>query len=194
MNKNKALAKIGATMLQNPDARHFGYPLRRGSGVRSAAMYRTLTRMLNNGWISDGWEDPRTLAEGRKPRRYYVLTADGQEGLAAVVIQKQTEPRSWWNELRPRQREAAWSGMFCLAGLALFAAGLLLAALFWPGAQGNGVDSGVAALVGTVVGVVAAIGGILLARRFEDRHQRKYGTTPVVNLARGADRNEARHD
>lgn len=75
-------------MLQNPDARHFGYPLRRASGVRSAVMYRTLTRMLNDGWISDGWEDPRTLAAGHEPRRYYVLTATGREALADVVAHR----------------------------------------------------------------------------------------------------------
>ncbi|SFQ26402.1 YrzE family protein [Amycolatopsis rubida] len=109
-------------------------------------------------------------------------------------MQKQTAPRRWWNVLRSRQREVIRAGAFCLACLALFAVGLLLAPLLWPGALQHEDDSGVAALAGIVVGVAAALGGMLLGRRAENRHQRKYGTTSVVSLARGADRNEARHD
>jgi PadR family transcriptional regulator PadR len=28
-----------------------------------------LTRMLDEGWVEDGWEDPTTIREKRPPRR-----------------------------------------------------------------------------------------------------------------------------
>ncbi|WP_184810776.1 helix-turn-helix transcriptional regulator [Actinophytocola algeriensis] len=35
-----------------------------------------LSRLLEEGWLTDGWEDPTTI-HGRPPRRYYEITKLG---------------------------------------------------------------------------------------------------------------------
>ena len=52
-----------------------------------------LTRMLDEGWVEDGWEDPTTLREKRPPRRYYELTDEGRLALGGVLQQARTEAR-----------------------------------------------------------------------------------------------------
>jgi PadR family transcriptional regulator PadR len=71
-------------MLRDPSGRHYGYELGKAAGVKSGVMYPLLRRMLDNGLVTDGWEDPETIS-GRPPRRYYVLTAKGREELAGLV-------------------------------------------------------------------------------------------------------------
>ena len=53
--------------------------------MRSGAMYPILTRLLDAGWVPDGWQDTRTLGKGQRPRRFYRLTAEGREMLQALV-------------------------------------------------------------------------------------------------------------
>lgn len=53
-----------------------------------------LTRMLNEGWLADRWEDPpTTIREKRPPRRYYELTDDGRLALGAVLQEARTDTR-----------------------------------------------------------------------------------------------------
>jgi DNA-binding PadR family transcriptional regulator len=47
----------------------------------SGVLYPMLTRMLDEGWVEDGWEDRTTIREKRPPRRYYVLTDKGRLAL-----------------------------------------------------------------------------------------------------------------
>lgn len=85
MRRTKSLVKVGSELLKQPDARHYGYELSRATGVRSGVIYPILRRLHEAGWVSDGWEDPRTLPEQRPPRRYYVLTAEGRDLLRAFI-------------------------------------------------------------------------------------------------------------
>jgi PadR family transcriptional regulator PadR len=56
-----------------------------------------LTRFLNDGLVTDGWEDPNTITEKRPPRRYYELTDKGRLELAAAVrAVAQRAPRLGW--------------------------------------------------------------------------------------------------
>ena len=52
-----------------------------------------LTRMLNEGWVEDGWEDPNTIREKRPPRRYYELTDKGRLELGAVLRAVRSDAR-----------------------------------------------------------------------------------------------------
>jgi PadR family transcriptional regulator, regulatory protein PadR len=52
-----------------------------------------LTRMLDQGWLTDGWEDPTTIQDKRPPRRYYELTSKGQSELGAVLQQARYDAR-----------------------------------------------------------------------------------------------------
>ncbi|MEV0364872.1 helix-turn-helix transcriptional regulator [Nocardia fusca] len=85
MRKTHALVGVAVALLAEPDARHWGYDLGRRSGIRSGVLYPILARMLREGWLTDGWEDPATRTERRPPRRYYELTEHGKLELAATV-------------------------------------------------------------------------------------------------------------
>jgi DNA-binding PadR family transcriptional regulator len=56
--------------------------LARVATVRSGVVYPLLTRLLDAGWLADGWEQG---VEGRPPRRYYELTEDGRGELGAIA-------------------------------------------------------------------------------------------------------------
>ena len=81
MRRTRALVKVAAALMADPDGRHWGYQLWRQSGVRSGVMYPVLYRMLDQGWLSDGWEDQ---PGGRPARRYYEITDTGRAALAAL--------------------------------------------------------------------------------------------------------------
>jgi PadR family transcriptional regulator, regulatory protein PadR len=52
-----------------------------------------LTRMLNEGWVEDGWEDPTTIREKRPPRRYYELTDKGRLALGGIRQEARSDAR-----------------------------------------------------------------------------------------------------
>jgi PadR family transcriptional regulator PadR len=79
--------------MEDPDARQWGYDLSRRSGVRSGALYPILSRMLDEEWMTDGWEDRDEITEKRPPRRYYELTDVGRSELGAVLRAASTDAR-----------------------------------------------------------------------------------------------------
>lgn len=79
MRRTRALAKVAAAIMADPDSRHYGYALQKQSGIRSGVMYPVLRRMHEQGWLADGREDQ---PDGRPPRRYYTVTASGRTALA----------------------------------------------------------------------------------------------------------------
>ena len=93
MRLTHAQLQVALALLSDPTARHWGYDLSKRSGVRSGVLYPMLTRMLTDGWLTDGWEDPRTLAAKRPPRRYYTLTSEGKLQLGALVARARTDAR-----------------------------------------------------------------------------------------------------
>jgi PadR family transcriptional regulator, regulatory protein PadR len=82
--RTKALVEVAFAIMETPDERLWGYDLSKRSGVRSGVLYPMLARMLDDGWLTDGWEDPTNIAEKRPPRRYYELTDLGRLELAAL--------------------------------------------------------------------------------------------------------------
>lgn len=80
-------------LMEEPTAQHWGYDLSKRSGVRSGVLYPLLTRMLDEGWLSDGWEDPETLDRKRPPRRYYELTDTGRLELGGIVQEARRDLR-----------------------------------------------------------------------------------------------------
>jgi PadR family transcriptional regulator PadR len=84
MRKTHALVQVAMALLDDPTGQHWGYELSKRTGVRSGVLYPMLTRMLDEGWVDDGWEEPTTIREKRPPRRYYVLTDKGRVALGAV--------------------------------------------------------------------------------------------------------------
>lgn len=80
-------------MLAEPTDRHWGYQLSKTSGVRSGVLYPILTRLLDAGWLTDGWEDPSAITAKRPPRRYYELTDEGRLALGGVLADARRDTR-----------------------------------------------------------------------------------------------------
>jgi PadR family transcriptional regulator, regulatory protein PadR len=94
VRRTYALVAVAVVLISDPGARHWGYDLSRRSGVRSGVMYPILQRMLDEGWLADGWEDQAQAGrEKRPPRRYYELTSEGRTALGALVAQAQHDAR-----------------------------------------------------------------------------------------------------
>lgn len=82
--RTEAQARVAAALMNDPAGRHWGYDTAKKANVRSATLYRVLDRMLADGWLADGWEDPTTIT-GRPPRHYYTVTALGRTELKKVT-------------------------------------------------------------------------------------------------------------
>lgn len=87
------MRKVAAMLLRHPHGQHWGYGLQKATGLGEGAVQPILRRMAEDGWLTEGWEDPRKI-RGRGPRHYYELTDLGREQLAEVVA---SEPyrRTW---------------------------------------------------------------------------------------------------
>jgi PadR family transcriptional regulator PadR len=75
-----------------PNGRHWGYDLSKKSGVKPGSLYPILQRMLDENWLSAGWQDPNEAATGRPRRRYYKLTAEGLAQLGGLAEGIKLEP------------------------------------------------------------------------------------------------------
>jgi PadR family transcriptional regulator PadR len=93
MRKTYTLIQVAIALLDEPAGRHWGYELSKKSGVRSGVMYPLLTRILNEGWLTDGWEDEVATGGKRPPRRYYELTDQGRIQLGAVLQEARRDAR-----------------------------------------------------------------------------------------------------
>jgi PadR family transcriptional regulator, regulatory protein PadR len=92
MRKTHALVQVAIALLDDPHGQHWGYELSKEASVPSGVLYPLLSRLLEHGWVTDGWEDPSTI-EGRPPRRYYTLTDEGIRQLRGIVASASKEPR-----------------------------------------------------------------------------------------------------
>ncbi|HEX8935797.1 MAG TPA: PadR family transcriptional regulator [Pseudonocardiaceae bacterium] len=93
MRNTQPLVQVAMALLDEPTGRHWGYELSKKADVRSGVLYPMLTRLLDEGLLADGWEDPTTIQKRRPPRRYYTVTDKGLQKLGAVVQKARSEPR-----------------------------------------------------------------------------------------------------
>lgn len=80
-------------LMEQPDGRHWGYDLTKRTGVRSGVLYPILQRMLDEGWLEDGWEDRAQIDSKRPARRYYELTDEGKAELADALRAARADAR-----------------------------------------------------------------------------------------------------
>lgn len=92
MRKTHALIQVAIAMMNDPTGRYWGYQLSKASGVRSGVLYPALSRMLDEGWLTDGWED-RNQKGKHRPRRYYQLTDEGRIALGGVLAEARRDAR-----------------------------------------------------------------------------------------------------
>jgi PadR family transcriptional regulator PadR len=97
--------RILRAMLDNAAGQHYGLELSAATGVRTGALYPILSRLEAAGWIAGRWEDIDESVAGRRRRRYYQLSADGERSARALLERVSLE-------LHPpsvRIRKPAWS-------------------------------------------------------------------------------------
>jgi PadR family transcriptional regulator PadR len=71
-------------LLHQPD-RRYGLEIAKALGIQGGTLYPALARLEAAGFLTSGWEDDDDAsANGRPPRRYYRLTAEGAQEAEAV--------------------------------------------------------------------------------------------------------------
>jgi PadR family transcriptional regulator PadR len=93
MRKTHSLVKVIDALLQDPTAEHWGYELSRRTGVRSGVLYPILRRMLEVGWLEDGWEEQSEIGHKRPPRRYYKVTGAGEGCMRTILSEAEADLR-----------------------------------------------------------------------------------------------------
>jgi DNA-binding PadR family transcriptional regulator len=66
-----------AFLLNNQDHEFYGLEIAQATKLAAGTLYPILMRLEKWGWIEGTWEDIDPKVEGRRPRRYYHLTAQG---------------------------------------------------------------------------------------------------------------------
>lgn len=64
-------------LLADPTRELYGVEIGERAALRSGTVHPILARLEGVGWLQSRWEDIDPRTEGRPPRRYYRLTADG---------------------------------------------------------------------------------------------------------------------
>jgi DNA-binding PadR family transcriptional regulator len=77
---------ILAAFLAKPRKPHYGLEIAKAARLPSGTLYPALARLEQAGWITSEWEDIDEAAEGRRRRRYYRLTGEG-EGAARKALE-----------------------------------------------------------------------------------------------------------
>lgn len=85
MRKTDATIRLALALMSDQLGQHWGYDLMKRAQLRSGVLYPILQRFLEEGWLKDGWEDPRTIEKRRPPRRYYELTDKGRRELGVLT-------------------------------------------------------------------------------------------------------------
>jgi PadR family transcriptional regulator, regulatory protein PadR len=107
MKVTNALVEVALAVMSSPNDRLWGYELSRQTGLRSGVLYPILHRMLDEGWLNDGWEKLDPAIDKRPPRRYYQLTEEGSQQLGALLQSARNDRRfaalkPAFNALQPR--------------------------------------------------------------------------------------------
>lgn len=82
VKRTRARVAIAVALMANPNGRYWGYELSRRLQLDPGMVYPSLKRMLDEGWLADGWERP---SQGRPARRYYHLTDKGKAELPTLA-------------------------------------------------------------------------------------------------------------
>jgi PadR family transcriptional regulator PadR len=72
-------------LLADPQRELYGLEIGNQAELRSGTVHPILVRLEGVGWLQSRWEDIDPSAEGRPPRRYYRLTADGARAAQAAL-------------------------------------------------------------------------------------------------------------
>lgn len=93
MRLTHALVQVATAIGNSPDERLWGYQVSQKTKLASGVLYPVLHRMLERGWVEDGWEELSPAMEKRPRRRYYVVTDLGHRELGLVLDRARRDPR-----------------------------------------------------------------------------------------------------
>ncbi len=91
-----------AQMLQVPTGEHYGLELARAASLSSGTIYPILARLEAAGWVSSAWEDIDETKAGRRARRYYRLTGEGEAAARSEL--RSTSQKLDFGAGAPRER------------------------------------------------------------------------------------------
>jgi PadR family transcriptional regulator, regulatory protein PadR len=70
---------ILAVVMADVQGRHYGFEIARRAGLATGTVSPVLAKLERDGWLESYWEQIDSVAEGRRPRRYYTVTALGAQ-------------------------------------------------------------------------------------------------------------------
>jgi DNA-binding PadR family transcriptional regulator len=76
---------ILAALLQDVATAHYGLELAKTAGLPSGTIYPILARLERAGWIESELENIDPKVAGRRARRYYTLTGEGERVARAEI-------------------------------------------------------------------------------------------------------------
>lgn len=87
MSPKPSLSYSAAVILQAvANGYRYGFDVMDMTGLPSGTVYPALRRMENGGLVASKWEsEAAAQREGRPPRKYYEVTAEGREALGDAV-------------------------------------------------------------------------------------------------------------
>jgi PadR family transcriptional regulator PadR len=83
--------RVLRALLEQPTGQFYGLQLAEGIGIKAGVLYPILTRLEEDGWITGDWEDIDESAAGRRRRRWYRLTDEGQREARDLISKVNTE-------------------------------------------------------------------------------------------------------
>jgi PadR family transcriptional regulator PadR len=86
------LERVLRVLVADPAAPHYGYDLMKATRLPSGTLYPMLARLQQEGMVDSQWEEQRSDAGGRPPRRYYRLTAEGVRVARLELARASTPP------------------------------------------------------------------------------------------------------
>jgi PadR family transcriptional regulator, regulatory protein PadR len=72
-------------LLDDPTTERHGFALSQYTGIKTGTLYPVLQRLLDARWVSARWEEIDEHEAGRRRRRYYRLTPEGERHARAVI-------------------------------------------------------------------------------------------------------------
>ncbi|MGY1810867.1 PadR family transcriptional regulator [Blastococcus sp. SYSU D00669] len=79
-------------LLGDPERELYGVEIGELANLRSGTVHPILARLEGVGWLTSRWEAIDPQVEGRPPRRYYRLTAEGALAAQAALAKAYRPP------------------------------------------------------------------------------------------------------
>ena len=96
--------RVLEALLADPEREQYGFAIGEAADLRSGTVHPILARLEGLGWLASRWEEIDPQVEGRPPRRYYRLTAEGVQAAEAALARAYRPSAT--RRLRPQVGEA----------------------------------------------------------------------------------------